>query len=47
MVGIQLILGARAPTERALVHVPGQALTMTAEDLIGRTADLDGPLTAR
>jgi CRP-like cAMP-binding protein len=46
MIGIPLILGAAAPTERALVQVPGQALTMTAQDLTARIADVDGPLTA-
>jgi CRP-like cAMP-binding protein len=45
MVGIPLILGAAAPTERALVQVPGQALTMAAEDLTAHIADVDGPLS--
>jgi CRP-like cAMP-binding protein len=45
MIGIPLILGAAAPTERALVQVPGEALTMTARDLTARIADVDGPLT--
>jgi CRP-like cAMP-binding protein len=46
MVGISVYLGAAAPTERALVQVPGRALCMTAEDLRGHIADVDGPLTA-
>ena len=46
MVGISLFLGATTPTERSLVQVPGQALTMTAEDLRRHIADVDGPLTA-
>ena len=45
MIGIPLILGAVAPTERALVQVPGEALTMTAQDLTARIADVDGPLS--
>ena len=36
MIGIPLVLGAVAPTERALVQVPGEALTMTAQDLTAR-----------
>ena len=43
-VGTALILGASAPTERALVQVPGQALTMTARELSAHIADVDGPL---
>jgi CRP-like cAMP-binding protein len=43
-VGTALILGARAASERALVQVPGQALTMTAQDLKANIADVDGPL---
>jgi CRP-like cAMP-binding protein len=46
MVGLSVYLGAAAPTERALVQVPGRALTMTAEDLREHLADVDGPLTA-
>ena len=46
MVGISVYLGATAPTERALVQVPGRALCMTADDLRGRITDIDGPLTA-
>jgi CRP-like cAMP-binding protein len=45
MIGIPLILAAVAPTERALVQVPGEALTMTAQDLTARIAHVDGPLT--
>jgi CRP-like cAMP-binding protein len=47
MVGISVFLGADAPTERSLVQVPGQALTMSAGDLTGHLADVHGPLTAR
>ena len=46
MVGISVYLGATAPTERALVQVPGRALCMTAEDLRKHITDVDGPLTA-
>jgi CRP-like cAMP-binding protein len=46
MVGISVYLGAAAPSERALVQVPGRALTMSAEDLREHIADVDGPLTA-
>ncbi len=46
MVGISLYLGADAPTERALVQVPGRALSMSAENLREHLADVDGPLTA-
>ena len=45
MVGISVYLGAAAPTERALVQVPGRALCMTADDLREHIADVDGPLT--
>jgi CRP-like cAMP-binding protein len=45
VIGISLILGAVAPTERALVQVPGEALSMTAQDLTARIAHVDGPLT--
>ncbi|MGY1884863.1 Crp/Fnr family transcriptional regulator [Blastococcus sp. SYSU DS0753] len=49
MVGLSAFLGADggAPTERALVQVAGDALTMSAEDLHRHTADVDGPLAAR
>ena len=46
MAGIAVYLGAATPTERSLVQVPGQALTMTAEALRENIADVDGPLTA-
>jgi CRP-like cAMP-binding protein len=46
MVGVSVYLGSDAPTERALVQVPGRALTMTAEDFREHIADVDGPLTA-
>ncbi|MEX5717150.1 Crp/Fnr family transcriptional regulator [Geodermatophilus maliterrae] len=47
MVGISVYLGAVAPTERALVQVPGRALAMSVEDLREHLADADGPLTAQ
>jgi CRP-like cAMP-binding protein len=47
MVGISVFFGADAPTERSLVQVPGEALTMSAVDLRDHLADVDGPLTAR
>jgi CRP-like cAMP-binding protein len=46
MVGISVYLGAGTPSERALVQVPGRALSMTVEDLREHIADVDGPLTA-
>jgi CRP-like cAMP-binding protein len=46
MVGVSVYLGSDAPTERALVQVPGRALTMTAEDFREHIADVDGPLAA-
>jgi CRP-like cAMP-binding protein len=46
MVGLSVYLGADAPTERALVQVPGRALTMTTQDLRAHLTDVDGPLTA-
>jgi CRP-like cAMP-binding protein len=46
MVGISVVLGAGAPTERALVQVPGRALSMTTADLHEHLGDLDAPLTA-
>jgi CRP-like cAMP-binding protein len=45
MAGISVVLGAAAPTERALVQVPGRALVMSAEDLRQHIADVDGALT--
>jgi CRP-like cAMP-binding protein len=45
MVGVSVLLGG-APTERAVVQVPGQGLTLTAEDLREHLATVDGPLTA-
>jgi CRP-like cAMP-binding protein len=47
MVGISVFLGADAPTERSLVQVPGEALTMSAVDLQEHLADVDGPLMIR
>jgi CRP-like cAMP-binding protein len=46
MVGVSVYLGSDAPTERALVQVPGVALAMTAEDFREHIADVNGPLTA-
>jgi CRP-like cAMP-binding protein len=46
MVGLSVYLGFEAPTERALVQVPGRALSMSTEDLRERIVDVDGPLTA-
>jgi CRP-like cAMP-binding protein len=46
MVGISVLLGAGAPTERAVVQVPGQGLALTVEDLREHLATVDGPLTA-
>jgi CRP-like cAMP-binding protein len=46
MVGLSVYLGAEAPTERALVQVPGRALSVSTEDLRERIVDVDGPLTA-
>jgi len=45
MVGLTTFLDAGAPTERALVQVPGQALRMTA-DSFRAAATTDGPLYA-
>jgi CRP-like cAMP-binding protein len=45
MVGMALFLGAGTPTERSLVQVPGEALTMAAEDLREHITEVDGPLT--
>jgi CRP-like cAMP-binding protein len=47
IVGISVVLGADAPTERSLVQVPGQALTMSIEDLGEHIAEAEGPLMAR
>ena len=47
MVGISTFLGGDSPTERSLVQVAGQALTMSTEDLRALTVDIDGALTAR
>jgi CRP-like cAMP-binding protein len=47
MVGISVVLGAATPTERSLVQVSGEALSMRAEDLAGHLADVDGPLPSR
>ena len=46
MVGISVYLDSGIPTERALVQVPGDALTMPAERLREHLADVDGPLAA-
>jgi len=46
VVGISVFLGADAPTERALVQVPGRGLCMTTEDLGEHLRDGDGPVTA-
>jgi CRP-like cAMP-binding protein len=45
MVGLSVYLGAAAPTERSLVQVPGQALTMPVENLREHIVEVDGPLT--
>lgn len=44
VVGMSVYLGAGTPTERSLVQVAGQALTMTVEDFRTSLADVDGPL---
>jgi len=46
MVGLSVFLNSGVPTERSLVQVPGEALTMTAKDFREHIADVDGPLTA-
>jgi CRP-like cAMP-binding protein len=46
MVGISVYLGARAPTERSLVQVAGQAFAMDVEAFRAAITDVDGPLTA-
>jgi len=45
MVGMSVFLGAAVPTERALVQVPGRALTLTSEEVQEHLADVDGALT--
>ncbi|SDF02919.1 cAMP-binding domain of CRP or a regulatory subunit of cAMP-dependent protein kinases [Blastococcus aurantiacus] len=45
IVGISVFLGATTPTERSLVQVAGQALTMSADDFREQIAVVDGPLT--
>jgi CRP-like cAMP-binding protein len=45
LVGISVYLGAGRPTERALVQVPGEGLTMSAHDFRAQIAEVDGPLT--
>jgi CRP-like cAMP-binding protein len=47
VVGISVFLGADAPTERSLVQVAGQGLSMSTEDFRAHVADVDGPLTER
>ena len=46
VVGLSVYLGADAPTERALVQVPGRGLRIASDDLLEHLADADGPLTA-
>ncbi len=46
MVGISLYLGAAAPTERAVVQVPGRALCMSVEEMREHLTDVNGPLAA-
>lgn len=46
MVGISVFLGSAPPVDRALVEVPGQALTMAASELRQQMGTVDGPLTA-
>jgi CRP-like cAMP-binding protein len=46
IVGISVFLDSGIPTEQALVQVPGEALTMSAEHLRSHIADVDGELTA-
>jgi CRP-like cAMP-binding protein len=45
VVGISVFLDSGVPTEQALVQVPGEALTMSAEHLRRHIADVDGELT--
>jgi CRP-like cAMP-binding protein len=47
MVGLSAFLGAAAPTERALVQVPGAALRLPVERFMEVVAAVDGPLTVR
>jgi CRP-like cAMP-binding protein len=46
LVGISVFLGAGAPTERAVVQVRGETLTLPAEAFRQELALLDGPLHA-
>jgi CRP-like cAMP-binding protein len=46
MVGISVFLDSGVPTEQALVQVPGQALTMSAEALRRHLSDVDSALTS-
>jgi CRP-like cAMP-binding protein len=46
MVGISVFLDSGVPTEQALVQVPGEALTMSAEALRQHLTDVDGALTS-
>jgi CRP-like cAMP-binding protein len=46
MVGIAVFLDSGVPTEQALVQVPGEALTMSAEALRRHLTDVDGALTS-
>jgi len=45
MVGIAAFLGAGTPTERSLVQVGGEALSMDVDAFTRHLADVDGPLT--
>jgi CRP-like cAMP-binding protein len=45
MVGISAFLGAGTPTDRSLVQVPGDALSMSADALRAHITAVDGPLT--
>ena len=44
MIGMSVFFGVTAPTERAFVQVPGEALTMSSDAFRGELAVLDGPL---
>jgi CRP-like cAMP-binding protein len=46
MVGIAAFLDSGVPTEQALVQVPGEALTMSAENLRRHFTDVDSALTS-
>jgi CRP-like cAMP-binding protein len=46
IVGLSVFLGAETPTERSLVQVAGQALSMSADGFRAHVADVDGALTA-